>query len=105
MEQSIHVPEAVKERFTAYAGLIGIGMQFEARQVFKPIAHHVKIAQKVVAYTSEFCWSSYPSCSTIHSMIRSSYVQNLTLGIASSLDRCRRSNVPTNNIIPGKRSN
>jgi len=51
MEQSIHVPEAVKESFTAYASLIGIGVQFEARQVFKPIAHHVKIAQKVVTYT------------------------------------------------------
>ena len=53
MEQSIHIPEAVKERFTAYASLIGIGIQVEARHVFKPIAHHVEIAQKVVRYTPE----------------------------------------------------
>jgi hypothetical protein len=51
MEQSIHIPEEVKSRFTAYASLSGIGLQMEARHIFQPIAHYVQIAQKVVLYT------------------------------------------------------
>ena len=51
MNESIHISEGVKERFTAYASLSGIGRQVVARHIFKPIEHYVKIAQKVVKYT------------------------------------------------------
>jgi len=51
MNESIHIPEGVKERFTAYASLSGLGRQVVARHIFKPIEHYVKIAQKVVQYT------------------------------------------------------
>jgi hypothetical protein len=50
MNESIHIPEGVKVHFTAYASLSGIGRQVVARHIFKPIEHHVKIAQKVVQY-------------------------------------------------------
>ena len=51
MNESIHISEGVKERFTAYASLSGIGQQVVARHIFKPIEHYVEIAQKVVKYT------------------------------------------------------
>ena len=50
MTESIQVPEAVKARFTAYAGLSGIGRAFVARRIFRPIQERVQIAQKVVRY-------------------------------------------------------
>jgi hypothetical protein len=51
MNESIHISEGVKERFTAYASLSGVGRQVVARHIFKPIEHYVEIAQKVVKYT------------------------------------------------------
>lgn len=51
MTESIQIPEAVKTRFTAYAGLSGIGRAFVARRIFRPIQEQVQIAQKVVQYT------------------------------------------------------
>ena len=51
MSESIHIPAEVKERYTASASLSGSGQQVVARHIFKPIAHYVAIAQKVVQYT------------------------------------------------------
>lgn len=50
MNESIVISESVKERFTAYASLSGIGQQVVTRHIFKPIAYYVQIDQKIVKY-------------------------------------------------------
>jgi len=51
METQVAMSQAVKERFTAYASLCGLGRQVVARRVLKPLTALVQIAQKRVRYS------------------------------------------------------
>jgi hypothetical protein len=52
MNESIIISESVKAYFSAHASLAALGAQMCKRKVFEPIVQEVKIAQKIVKYSS-----------------------------------------------------